>query len=68
MTADISRKGKEVKWGEKSQRKSKQTDFAAKALTPTVAADLAEEKRLRRVCRVHSVLVHPAGPNKTPLG
>lgn len=33
-----------------------------------VAADLAEEEGLGRVCRVHSVLVHPAGPGKAPFG
>lgn len=28
---------------------------------------LAEEDGLRRVCRVHHVLVHPAGPDEAPL-
>lgn len=31
------------------------------------ATDLAEEDRLRRVCRVHRVLLHPAGPHEAPL-
>lgn len=27
---------------------------------------LAKENRVRSVCCVHRVLLHPAGPNKTP--